>query len=235
MKLLSNDEMRKILKEADLIVLLDKYRYDPELLTETDKQLVYFGVNDWVTKLARKHYGQRQRTGHYVNGSVRQWYEPIKGNFDGYTKQCFRVDIALRFLREGKGSTKALVYAFNRRYPWVEMLIELKYYGVALLDETLPIDKQINSVLLRLFILGNSLSRKYKEEHEGKNASLRDVLKELCKHLIKQGKTVRYSVLDRFIRGYSQYLNAKQYANPILGYNESIGSEENEVQGDNPF
>lgn len=224
-KLLNNDEMRRLVKEADLILLLDKYRYEPENLTELDKQLVYFGVNDWVSKLARKHYGQRQRTGQYVIGASRQWYEPITANFDGYTKQCMRIDIALEFMREGKGSTRALVFAFNRRYLWVEMLVELRFYGVEIYENNTPIEKQINSVYLRLFILGNELSRRFKDSHDGVEATSRDIVKELIKHLIRKGKSIRYSVLERFMRCYLRYVDAKRKANPILGYDELFQGE----------
>lgn len=221
-KRLNNDESRLHISACSLPHYIDLLRYQPERMSEQERELLYFGIHDWLLHLASKHYGQRQVTGHYKPDQSRQWYEPVKGNINEYNKQVLRVDIAYQFFIESNPLTasKGLIYAFNRRYSWVEMLVELKNYGIELFDETTTISRQINSAKIKTFILGNRLARRY-EERTRHAPSLEDVAVEFIKDKLSDGKSIRYSVVARFIGTYSKYLEARGRATAMSS--DSLG------------
>jgi hypothetical protein len=214
----------KVGELGKFLFLLDKYRNN-QPLTENEKQEMWVGVSDWMSNLSRKHYGQQQKTGHYISGSSRQWYEPIKGNNKEFDRHQKRMEVCQAFVYESNNETpiKGVVFAFNRRFIWVEMLVELMCLGIAF-DEEKTITQRINSTVLRDLILANTLARQFKDTHK-RVASYDDICIEYAKHIVSLGKKLNYHSIKRFINRYFSYQTAKLQADAMLGYDECRLSE----------
>jgi hypothetical protein len=222
MPLRTNKEIREELKGTSFLSLLDLYRQD-KYLTEHQKQELWLGVSDWVSSLARKHYGQNQRTGHYVKGVPRQWYEPVKGNFKEFDKHRLRMEFAYSFVKESSPDVpiRGVVFSFNRRFVWTEMLVELTVLGVQFLpDKTTT--QRINSTILRDLILGNSLARQFKDTH-GRYPNYDEITIEFSRHLLSMGKKINLRSCQRFLNRWHNYQQSKSQADPLVGYDEQRG------------
>jgi hypothetical protein len=228
----TNNELRQVLKEktdngdSKFLSLLDKLRKHLHL-SDTEKQELWLGVSDWVSNLARKHYGQKQKTGHYVKGVPRQWYEPIKGNYREYERHLKRMDVCFDFVNESSVDTpiKGVVFAFNRRFIWIEMLVELECLGINF-DKEKTTTQRINSTVLRDLIRANRLARNFKDTHR-RYPSYDELTVEYAKELLGKGKYLNYHTLQRFINRYANYQAAKLKADALLGYDEQRGGSEN--------
>lgn len=218
-------ELKRVVGDSNkFLFLLDKLR-SHQLLTEAERQEIWVGVSDWMSNLSRKHYGQQQKTGHYIKGVPRQWYEQVKGNFKEYEKHQKRIEVCMSFITESSLNTpiKGVVFAFNRRFTWVEMLVELICLGISF-DEEKTVTQRINSTVLRDLILANKLAREFKEAHR-RVASYDDICICYARHIIQSGKKVNYHSVQRFINRYYSYQTTKQQADALLGYDEGRLSE----------
>jgi hypothetical protein len=124
------------------------------------------------------------------------------------------MDAAFSFLSRTDGTTELLMFSFNRRFQWLELLIELKLKGVSLFSAEVPIEKQLNSVLVRKIILINVLVKSYKHTHSDKEPSDRDLIKEFIKYRIRSGFKIRLSDIKGFLGVYVRYTTALREANP---------------------
>ena len=225
----STKEIREELKTkvddlGKFLFLLDRFRKGQHL-TELEKQEMWVGLSDWMSNLSRKHYGQQQKTGHYVRGVPRQWYEPVKGNFKEYERHIKRMEVCQAFLLESNLETpiKGVVFAFNRRFTWVEMLVELMCLGISF-DEDKTVTQRINSTVLRDLILANRLAREFRDKHR-RSASYDDICIEYARHITTGGKKLNYHSVKRFINRYYHYQTTKLQADAMLGYDEQRISE----------
>lgn len=220
-RLRTNKEIREVLRSdsSKFLTLLDNFRKGNPF-TEQEKEELYLGVSDWVSSLARSHYGQRQRAGQFVPGGFRQWYEPVTAAFCDFDKHQKRMEVAFQFVKESNPETpiKGVVFSFNRRYSWVEMLVELRHLGIEFLPGNTT--QQINSTTIRDIITGNSITRKLQTKLR-REPTDEEITIEFCSQLLGMGKRISIMSIRRFLSRYHAYRVAKAWGNPILGYDET--------------
>lgn len=190
--------IRKKIKEFDLLPgLIDKYRGDSSL-TLDESLFLWVGLNDLSMRLANRHYKEKQYNINY------DWLNPVESE-QGH-KQYIRVFFTYDFIKEYKAGVcaKGVLFALHRRYPYLEMLVECKYYGLDILPGK-GLHKRINSRPIKDIMIACQIYRSIPI----KQATYKEILLRYVHGRIEEGKTITYQDVSRFIQNTTPYFKAK--------------------------
>jgi len=207
MQELTNNQLRAELKSEGLFVdILDKYRNESDSLTDKERKLLWLGVSDLCFNLAKKHYGEPQKVG--MRG---QWYDQTKDNDSHY---C-RIITVLQFIKESKLATpiKSILFSIHRRYPWIELVVEMSVLGVSYLDD-LPITKKVNSSITQNIVLGCQLERQLNYELN-RTPTYKEICCRFAENKSKTTGSVNFPSIQRFITQYWLYKQSKNSCTPM--------------------
>lgn len=202
MKKSTNKELRRVLKITNcLLPLLDQLRRGV-ILSEFHRSLVWLGVSDLAYNLAKKHYNEPQKTG--MRG---QWYNPYNG--DEYEMHINRVLIIIQFFIESDHNTpiEGVMYSVHKRFPWIELVTEMKTLGVEYLEDK-TVTQKINSNVTQFIIKGNKIYRRLHNEFK-RIPTLDEIVVQYVTDKLDKCETISFTNIKRFSERYRHYLEAK--------------------------
>lgn len=192
------------MSDTPLLVHLRKYIIDKKALTQKERVILYEEVYNYCFHLANKTFKKVQKRS--FNPSVDE-------------KQRHRVDIFFEYVLDNPDKTpEYLLFTFNKRFLWVEFLVECRLLGISLFGYDVPITKQIGSNKVRVLIKVLRLHRQFIQQH-GYEPSIKQLTVELIKQQLKSGKKIKFSSIESNLNTAIKFLYCKKYADP-LSYNE---------------
>lgn len=180
-------------KDNGLLRLLDDLRRGNSM-SDSDREMLWLGVSDFAYHLAKKHYGEPQKTF--------DWGQWTDAHYN-------RVETILTFVKESDTNTpiKGIVFSIHRRYAWIELIVEMKTLGVSYLEE-MSVTKRINSIFTKEIIKGNKIIRRLTNEYR-RIPTHHEIVVEYTRQLMDKGETVSYARIKRFSERFRAYQEAK--------------------------
>lgn len=184
-----------------LLTNLEKYMTDPNSLTEREGVILYEEIYQLCFHLANKHFKKVQRL---IDPHILD------------EKQRHRVDIFYEYAYEnvGKRSAEYILFTFNRRFSWIEFIVECRYLGISLFDLGVPISKQIGAGKVRILINAMRLYRLF-IQRKGYEPSVRELTIELIKWKLLQGKIIRFSSIHQHVGEALKFIHCKRYTDSL--------------------
>ena len=191
----------------DLLQLLNQYLTGT--MDEISKVKLYRLVTELNLRLTNRHYRKFQFISDYRTDE----------------KQRIRTDLFMEFVQENKHRTgNWILSSYQRRFPWFEFLVDCRYYGINIFDESQSLSKSVNSKRVSDMVKNLALFRSYVTTH-GREPTAQEFAILLIKQKIKSGKLVMFSSIQRMAYDTLTYMYCLRYSNPLIGFDETKRQE----------
>jgi hypothetical protein len=186
--------------DTPLLMHLRKYMNDRHSMTQKERVILYEEVYDYCFHLANKAFKKVQKK---------------RENLTVDERQRHRVDIFFEYTLDNINKTpEYILFTFNKRFPWIELIVECRLYGIALFGYDVPITKQIGSSKVRVLIKVLRLHRMFIQQY-GYEPSVKQLTIELIKHQLRLGKKIKFSCIESDLNIAVKFLYCKRYAHPL--------------------